>query len=286
VAIALSIPERTAQIRRDGRQVGWSEWGPVAGRPVVYCSGAATSSSLGFGLDALNTLGVRLLCVDRAGLGRSHADPDKSAASFAADVFAVLDHLGLPRVSVVGFSQGAPFALALAPRASRLALVAGQDELASPAVRPRLHPDIDAMVAAIEADRAAFEATLAARADAQGMFDLVLALSSPHDRAIYGEPAFAAAYRRSLDEGFAQGAGGYVRDVVVAMSPWRHRPEDVTVHVDLWYGLLDVSPVHSPDFGTTLHGRFPSAQLHQLADEGSSLLWTRAPEILSSLVRS
>jgi pimeloyl-ACP methyl ester carboxylesterase len=246
------------------------------------------TSSFGFGADALASLDVRLICVDRAGLGQSAPDPDKSFESYAGDVEAVLRAEGLTRPPAIGLSQGAPFAVALAGTglASALAIVAGQDELAHPATRRLLHPDVAGMVAAIEADRAAFEASFASRVDAEGLWKLILGMSAPEDRALYEEPSFAAAYRRSLAEGFAQGPGGYVRDLTLAMSRWSTQPESVTVPVSLWYGERDASPVHSPDFGATLHARFPRATRHAPADEGGSILWTRSGEILRELLEA
>lgn len=279
-------PERTGQVVRDGgRRVGWAEWGPLDGSPVLFCTGAAMTSSLGFGAEVLSQLGVRLVCVDRAGLGRSDPDPHKSFASYTGDVAAVLDQLAIPRLPIVGFSQGAPFALALLACATRIALVAGQDELAHPRMRPMLRPEIAELVDQIAADPVSFEAAMHTRVDAEGMWELVMGMCAPHDRAIYGAEGFADAYRRTLDEGFAQGPAGYVRDLALALGPWPRPPEDIAVPVDLWYGLLDESPVHSPDAGATLATRFPQARLHQLAGEGSSLLWTRAEEILRSLWR-
>lgn len=270
--------------RPDGRHVGWRAWGPATGAPVLFCAGAATSSALGFGLDALAPLGVRLICVDRAGLGGSSPDPHKSFARWCDDVAAVLAHLAIPPAPAIGFSQGAPFAVALAGAglATRLALVAGQDELAHPAVRAALIPPVAAMVDAIAADVAAFEADFATRVDAAGMFDLVMAMSGPADRAYYQQPAFAAAYRAALDEGFAQGPAGYVRDVTLAMRPWPVPPEAIAAPVALWYGGADASPVHSPDAGARLAARFPRATRRVLPDEGGAILWTQARAILAA----
>lgn len=285
----LAPPDRTRHLTREaGRRVGWSEWGATDGVPILFVTGAGMTSSIGFGADAIRELGVRLMCIDRAGLGRSEPDPDKSFESYARDVETVLRAEGIVRPPVVGFSQGAPFAVALAGAGvvSAVALVAGQDELAHPLTRPKLNPDVARMVEAIEADRAGFERWFASQVDAAGLWALVLGMSAPTDRAIYSEPEFAAAYRQSLDEGFAQGPGGYVRDLALAMSRWPTQPEDIALPVSLWYGALDTSPVHSPDFGATLKARFPTATLHSLAWEGGALLWTRAREILLELSRA
>jgi hypothetical protein len=42
----------------DGRTLAWSRWGPPAGRPVLFCTGAGMSGSLGFALAALPALGL------------------------------------------------------------------------------------------------------------------------------------------------------------------------------------------------------------------------------------
>jgi pimeloyl-ACP methyl ester carboxylesterase len=289
MTIQLAAPDRTRHIEREnGRRVGWSEWGTPHGTPVLFCTGAGMTSSFGFGADALRELGVRLLCIDRAGLGRSAPDPDKSFESYARDVEAVLRSEGLSRPPVIGLSQGAPFAVALAGAhlVSAMAIVSGQDELAYPPTRRLLHPDVANMVSAIESDRAGFEAAFAARVDAEGLWALILGMSAPEDRARYDEPAFAAAYRQSLTEGFAQGPGGYVRDLTLAMGRWPTQPESITVPVSLWYGKRDTSPVHSPDFGATLGARFPNATLHALPEEGGALLWTRSRDILHELLKA
>ncbi|RYF72763.1 MAG: SusC/RagA family TonB-linked outer membrane protein [Cytophagaceae bacterium] len=121
-------------------------------------------------------------------------------------------------------------------------------------------------------------------ADADGMWALVDGMSGPEDRALYREPAFASAYRQALREGFAQGASGYARDLTLAMGRWPVPPEAITVPVRLWYGGRDASPVHSPDGGALLATRFPRAVRHFLPDEGGSLLWTRARDILRDLL--
>ncbi|WP_395806668.1 alpha/beta fold hydrolase [Archangium minus] len=289
MTLQLAAPDRIRSIdREEGRRVGWSEWGSAQGTPVLFCTGAGMTSSFGFGADALRELGVRLICIDRPGLGRSAPDPNKSLESYARDVEAVLRSEGIKRPPVIGFSQGAPFAITLAGAniVSAVAIVSGQDELAYPPTRQLLHPDVAGLVAAIEKDRAGFEAAFAARVDAEGLWALIIGMSAPEDRAIYNEPAFATAYRQSLAEGFAQGPGGYVRDLTLAMSRWPMQPEAITVPVSLWYGKRDTSTVHSPDFGATLSSRFPHATLHAFADEGGSLLWTRSRDILSELLKA
>ncbi|RYD21278.1 MAG: hypothetical protein EOP69_01285 [Spirochaetia bacterium] len=73
-------------------------------------------------------------------------------------------------------------------------------------------------------------------------------------------------------------------DVVNTWSAWAFHLEDLQVPVDLWYGRMDTSPVHSPDFGQTMSIRIPHSRLFIRETEGSALLWTRGEEILRELL--
>ncbi|GAA3191249.1 MULTISPECIES: alpha/beta fold hydrolase [Streptomyces] len=272
-------PARTGTDRLpDGRLLGWAEWGPADGRPVVLCPGAATSRWLGFGADVVDGLGVRLVSVDRPGLGASSPAPGRTLTGFAADLAALCRARGLGRPAVVGNSQGAPFALACAVAgvAGSLALVSAADEVAT---ADGLDAGLRDLVALTARDPAAAEEFFAAFT-AAAMREMVLATSPACDRAVYETEAFAAAYRRALDEGFAQGAAGYARDTVLAMSRWPLDLAAITVPTDIWYGTEDTT--HSPDHGARLTARIPGARRHLVPDAGGALLWTHAARILTT----
>jgi hypothetical protein len=112
----------------------------------------------------------------------------------------------LHRLAAVGFSQGAPFAFALAVAGlvEAVAIASGQDELTHPRVRPLLHPDVERMVAAVQQDAAAFERHFAEIATAEVLWQLIHGMSSGHDRALYESNEFGTAYQRALREGFSR----------------------------------------------------------------------------------
>lgn len=62
-----------------GRVLAWSETGPGDGTPVLFLAGAATGRSMVFGDGSR----VRLVTVDRPGIGASTPDQHRSAASTA-----------------------------------------------------------------------------------------------------------------------------------------------------------------------------------------------------------
>jgi pimeloyl-ACP methyl ester carboxylesterase len=267
----------------DGRLLGWAEWGAPDGTPVLLSPGAATSRWLGFGGALVDTLRVRLISVDRPGLGSSSPDPGRTLTGFAADIrqFATMRELGRP--FMVGNSQGAPFALACAAEGvvSALAVVSGADEIAAPEFAAALAPELRGLVDQVSADPAGAEKFFS-RFDAAAMWNLVMDGSPECDTAVYQEPRFAGAYRRALDEGFAQGAHGYARDTVLAMSRWPFDLAGITIPVDIWYGEHDSS--HSPDNGQLLAKRIPRARRHVVPGIGGAVLWTHAEPILTTLL--
>lgn len=277
---------RSTAVLADGRVLATYEWGVETGFPVLFCTGAGMSGSLGFGLEHLHDRDMRLVVPDRPGLGKSSPDPAKSLASWAADMEAWLDQQGISAFAAVGFSQGAPFALALelTGRLTALALVSGQDDLSHAQIRPLLNADVSRMLQKAQADPVQFEQYIAQNISVDWLWDFILNSSAEIDRAVYTHPVFAPAYRRALEEGFSQGAAGYARDLAIALQQWVVQPEDVRCPVDLWYGLQDTSAVHSPDFGATLSQRFPKAVRHEFDDAGSALLWTHASAILDRLL--
>jgi pimeloyl-ACP methyl ester carboxylesterase len=270
-----------------GRALGWAEWGPQDGTPVLLCPGAATSRWLGFGADVLDDLGVRLVSVDRPGLGASDPAPGRTLEDWADDVRHLAADRRLDGLAVVGFSQGAPFALACAAAglATAAALVSGTDELAAPGFADALIPQVRGMVEAVADDPAAAEASFAGFGDPETMWKIAIEGSSAVDREVYLRPDFERAYRRAMAEAFSQGPAGYARDTVLSMGRWPFDLADVAVPVDLWYGPHDASPVHSPDLGATLARRLPSARRNVVTGAGGSLLWTHSEEILRSLLR-
>lgn len=270
----------------DGRELAWAEWGPADGVPVLFCAGAATGRLLGFGVTLLSGFGVRLLSVDRPGLGASSPAPGRTLLDFGTDVADLLRLRGLTGVRGVGFSQGAPFVLACAAAGilEAAAVVAGTDELAHPSFAAALAPDVTAMVEAVRADPAAAETFFAGYGEADGFWQRILTMAGAADRAVYTDPAFADAYRGAMADALAPGPGGYARDTVLASARWPFDIAQIRIPVGLWYGDADTSPVHSPDLGATLAARLPHGHRHVLPGAGGALLWTHPAEILRTLL--
>jgi pimeloyl-ACP methyl ester carboxylesterase len=106
----------------DDRQLCYAEFGPPAGNPVLYFHGTPSSRlevllPKEYGLDLgalLEQLHLRLVVVDRPGLGESDFNPRGTFDSFAHDVKQLLQHLHITACYLLCWSGGGPFGLAMA----------------------------------------------------------------------------------------------------------------------------------------------------------------------------
>lgn len=104
-------------ILADGRTLSWYEYGEPTGRPCLFLPGTATSGRAGAALHAAATTGgIRLICIDRPGLGHSDPAPHRPLVGWVDDVEQLVDHLGLDRFGVLGHSAGGAYGLAVARR--------------------------------------------------------------------------------------------------------------------------------------------------------------------------
>lgn len=94
----------------DGRRLCWEEFGDPAGKPVVYLHGTPQRHMSHPPDEALQ--GVRLITFDRPGYGQSDPVRRPRLTTVAHDVGVLAQECGVQRFGVVGFSGGAPFALA------------------------------------------------------------------------------------------------------------------------------------------------------------------------------
>lgn len=121
----------------DGRRLGYALYGAADGYPVVSCHGGLSCRiDVRSADEAATAAGLRLIAPDRPGIATSDRLPGRSILAFADDVTGLADALKLDRFSVLGWSLGGQYALALAhalaPRVERAAVVAGAVPLDRP----------------------------------------------------------------------------------------------------------------------------------------------------------
>lgn len=113
----------------DGRRLAVDDRGDPDGAPVLYLHGTPDSRLARHPDDTVAaSAGVRLVAVDRPGIGHSDPDPASTPASVADDLAFGLDALGIGQIGVLSWSAGSLFSLAFAgvhaTRCTRLVLAA------------------------------------------------------------------------------------------------------------------------------------------------------------------
>ena len=101
---------------RDGRQLGFAEYGRSDGIPLMLFHGTP-GSRLFPRLDQaewVQRLGFRILTPERPGYGLSDPAPGHKISDWADDVEQLAEQLGLDRFHIAGGSGGGSFALACA----------------------------------------------------------------------------------------------------------------------------------------------------------------------------
>jgi pimeloyl-ACP methyl ester carboxylesterase len=124
---------------RDGRRLAILEGGKSDGVPIFHFHGNGSSRLEVLAVQsAAELLGVRLMSLDRPGIGGSDERRGYRLLDWPDDVVEVADQLGIERFAVEGFSGGAPFALVCAYKIPHRLTACG---LISPATGPFIQQD-------------------------------------------------------------------------------------------------------------------------------------------------
>jgi pimeloyl-ACP methyl ester carboxylesterase len=280
---------RAEAITFDGRTITFVEYGDPRGLPVLHHHGGLLSASDVAPLNEVaSAMGVRLVSFDRPGVAGSTSFPERTTADGAADAAAVLDHLGIEQVRVLGWSMGGQYALAtchgLGSRVLAAAIVAGCPPLDVPPTLAELN----------EMDRrfTAMAERHPRRLEAVGMAWGVLARFSPRAWAYAtarGGPASDAAVIAAHPDELASSAKemsaqrvGIVEEYRAWARPWGFGLGDVTTPVDLWRG--DDDHLVPLIWQQRLADELSDARPHRLPDEGHFLLFTHAELVLGTLL--
>ena len=267
---------------RDGRAVGFAEWGDANARAVVMFHGGPGSRLLGLGCEeAADRLGLRLVCLERPGFGLSDFAPDRTLIGWADDVDDATRELEMERGAVLGVSAGSPYALAcgalLPSRIERVGVIAGL-------APPQFSVD-DPFVALLAQGRAGAEAaarehfeTMAADVDASVA---AMADRAGPDQSVYSRPDVQERFRRTRREAFRSGVDGAVLDLMLVYQPWGFELRDIAVATQWWHGSLDPTAPLSTVQKATAGMR--DLQLIVVENEGHAISFTHGEAILRAL---
>ena len=271
----------------DGRVLCYADLGDPQGRPLVLHHGIPSSRLEAWGIhQRAARAGWRLLAPDRPGIGGSSPAPDRTIVDWPADLAALVEHLELGRVTALGYSGGAPYALAAAW--ARPDLVAGLAVVSGwgPPDRPGAYDGVTWLERASDglarrvpwASRGGFELLAGAMRLWPSSVAAVLGGRLP-DSLAEEEPDLRPG--ASLGAAVAQGGRGPADDLRLVVRPWGFPLGAVPVPAAIWHGTRDEEiPFHHGEF---LARVIVGSRLVLIPGEGHLLLFSRADQILREL---
>ncbi|TFG14266.1 MAG: alpha/beta hydrolase [Promethearchaeota archaeon] len=109
----------------DGRTLGYAEMGNPNGKPIFYFNGFPGSRlEAKLGEDQFEKTPVRVIAVDRPGIGLSDPKPKRAFLDWPDDVIELADSLDIDKFAVLGISGGGPYSMACAYKIPLTRLVA------------------------------------------------------------------------------------------------------------------------------------------------------------------
>jgi pimeloyl-ACP methyl ester carboxylesterase len=269
----------------DGRTLAYAFFGDPDGFPVFHFHGWP-GSRLEPALvdDVARAHRLRVIGVDRPGMGRSTFKRRRRLYDWPADVVALADALGIRRFAVLGYSGGGPYAAATAhalpERVIAATIVAGAGPDISVGWRgwrrsmARLTRRIPAL---------AFPTVLWLRTTFRlaPRFTMRLArrVAPAHVRR-YLTPPVQEALATEVHEAFAQGLRGEYHDMKLYLRSWGFDLAEVRVPVRLWHGELDV--IVPIDQGRQVAAAIPGCDA-RFVEASHLILVERAGDILSAI---
>lgn len=263
-------PRLEGSIRVDGRRrLGFAEFGVPDGSTVLWLHGTPGARRQ-IPLEArrfATANGMRIVGLDRPGIGSSTPHQYGSVLEFTRDLEIVLDRLGVDRLGVVGLSGGGPYtlaaAVALQDRVPAVAVLGGVPPLTGPdaveggllGLGARLSPVI--RHGRVPLTVALSAAIRAAHPLANPAISLYARLSPDGDRRLLNEPDFKAMFLDDLLQGSRKQLGAPLSDLVLFTRDWGFDLSEVTQPVLWWHGDADHIIPH--DHGAHVAARLPNA---------------------------
>ncbi len=261
----------------DGRRLAYAEYGAPGPKAVLYFHGLPSSRLEGALTDVhARTLGLRVISIDRPGMGGSSFQPARRLTDWPSDVSAFADALGLERFGVMGTSGGGPYALACASalpaRVVAAVVLAGLGCVAEPA-RPAAFTGFSRFFLGL-ARRAPWclpavcaPVSLALRTRAPDLYLRRFAWGlCQKDRATLLDGTVRGAMLGAFRESAAAGYRGPCHDLFVAARPWGFDPASIEIPVRLYHG--DEDSVVPSEMSRELAGLIPGASLRVPPGEG------------------
>jgi pimeloyl-ACP methyl ester carboxylesterase len=281
----------------DGRRLAYAEWGEPQGRCVFLFHGTPHSRLWCPDEAVTASSNVRLVTVDRPGIGGSDVLPRRTFGAWPSDVVELADALDVEKFGVVGWSAGGLYAAACAARIpARLTGVGiacsrhlSQFNIAeNPSAERELEADDREMFELAQRDpnaaaRAATEQNREWMQELQNRPEAVLDnYEAPAgDRWFFEDEERRQGFLDAVRESVRQGPEAFAWEAIDIWLPWGFRVADIATEVHLWHGAQDpIVERRHVDFAVQT---LPNARLTVWNDSGHQGVARHWGEILEAV---
>jgi pimeloyl-ACP methyl ester carboxylesterase len=233
------------------RRLGFAEFGPPRGRAVVWLHGTpgARRQIPPAARSVAADLDIRLLGLDRPGVGWSTPHLYESIHGFAADLEIALDRLAVDDLVMIGLSGGGPYALAAAhampDRIRAVGVLGGVAPTRGPdAVPGGLVGALNQLAPVFPPMRGSLALGLtwlvrAVRPVAGRALEAYAAMSPESDRDVLSRPEMRAMFLDDIVGNGRHGMGAPINDLILFTRHWGFTLSDIDVPVRWWHGDSD-----------------------------------------------
>ncbi|WP_028023216.1 alpha/beta fold hydrolase [Enterovibrio calviensis] len=235
----------------DDRMLAYRDIGAANSVPILYLHsvvGASAEIETMLSFEDIAALNCRIIAPDRPGYGLSSLNKKPGFNAFNQDLKALLEHLDIPCVYILGFSMGALYGMAFAREyPERVTKVIGvsaglasteKSEFAimNPLWRMSMTlardiPNVYRLVAGLM-----FKSM---RKDRSKVLELIEDSVVLEEAAIFRDKRFAEIYSDSLGYAWQQGLFATCKDTELLMKKLSFSPEEIHTPVTLWHGAKD-----------------------------------------------
>ncbi|HLN79164.1 MAG TPA: alpha/beta hydrolase [Nocardioidaceae bacterium] len=285
--------EGTIAVRGD-RRLGFAEFGSPHGPAIIWMHGTPGARRQ-IPVEArayADREGLRIIGIDRPGIGSSTPHVYESIIDWSADLEMVADTLGIDTMRLIGLSGGGPYVLgaaaALSDRVLGVAVLGGVPPTRGPdapagglvSLAARLEPLVS--VGRVPLGLALTIGIRLMTPLAGPALDLYARVQPPGDRELLSRPEFKAMFVDDLLNGSRKQVTAPLSDLILFSRHWGFEASDVRVPVRWWHGDDDHIVPHR--HGEHMVRLLPDAVLRTIEGESHLSGLGLAEEILATLM--
>jgi pimeloyl-ACP methyl ester carboxylesterase len=234
---------------RDGRTLGYAEYGISDGTPVFYFTGGNSSRFEGRWFEeAAAKKNIRLIVPDRPGFGLSSYQPDRKLLNWPEDVTELANHLSVEMFSEFGLSGGGPHVLATAykipERINRAAIISGIAPPEMPDLYHAMWPPVRLIYLTAKylpkLNHFLLKQMTGFYSHEEQMDKRMKQVMPVPDIELFeSKPNIIKIFAEATKEAHRNGIEGDAHEWKLYVSDWGFKLSEINTEINLWYGQYD-----------------------------------------------